>query len=91
MIAEVRCCCGRLVLFVAGIAVAMQGDKCRDSTIPEELLDPIPQHELETAMIGDKRASELPIHVVRFFRGDSWNEAMLEYVAKTINEARVAS
>jgi len=75
------------VLFVAGIAVAMQGDKCRHGGFPEELLDPIPQHELESSWIGDKRASELPIDLVRHFRGDCWNENMLEYVAKVINQA----
>lgn len=29
MIAEVRCCCGRECLFVAGFVLAMEGDVCR--------------------------------------------------------------
>lgn len=86
-LAEVRLSCGRLYLKVAGVIVAMQGDKCRDNELPEECYDPIPPHELERATIGDKKASELPIQLVRFFRGDCWNEAMLEYVAKKINDA----
>lgn len=86
-LAEVRLSCGRLYLSVAGIAVAMEGDKCRDGNMPEEVLPAIPEAELEHAMIGDQRAKDLPIDVVRFFRGDCWNEAMLEHAAKVINEA----
>jgi len=86
-IANVRLCCGRLVLFVAGIAVAMEGDKCRHSGFPEEVLPPIPQEELEHAYIGDKKASELPLNVVRFFRGDNWHGPSLEFTAAEINKA----
>lgn len=86
-LAEVRLSCGRCYLSVAGIAVAMEGDKCRDGNMPEEVLPPIPEHELEHAMIGDQRAKDLPIGVVRFFRGDCWDEKMLEHAAKVINEA----
>ena len=32
--AKVVCICGRLVLLVNGIAVAMQGDPCRDPDVP---------------------------------------------------------
>lgn len=85
-LADVRLCCGRHVLFVADIAVAMEGDKCRTSSIPEEHLPPIPAEELEHAMIGDKRAKDVPIGVVRFFRGDNWTPAMLEWVAAKINQ-----
>ncbi len=84
-IAEVRLSCGRSVLFVAGIALAREGDKCRTSKIPEHVLPPIPPEELANASIGGKPASELPIDVVRFFRGDNWTDAMLEWVAGEIN------
>lgn len=86
-LAEARVCCGRHCLFVAGIAVAMEGDKCRDGTIPEDVLPPIPREELEQATIGDKRAIDLPIDVVRFFRGDNWTPRMLQWVADRINAA----
>ncbi len=86
-LAEVRLSCGRQYLAVAGIAVAMEGDKCRDSSMPEEIMPQIPPEELERATIGGKRARDMPIEVVRFFRGDNWSPAMLEYVAEKINEA----
>ena len=86
-IARVACVCGRSVLYVAGFAVAMEGDKCRDSNIPYELTDPIPEEELATATIGGQPAKNLPIDVVRIFRGERWTPAMLEYVANKINEA----
>lgn len=89
-LAEVNTFAGRYYLSVAGVVVAMQGDPCRDGELPEEVLDPIPQEELERATIGDKHASELPIKVVRFFRGDRWTLKMLEYVAGTINESQPA-
>ena len=85
MLAEVKLSCGRLYLSVAGICVAMEGDKCR-AMLPEDACEPIPQDELDAAMIGDKRCSELPIDVVRFFRGDNWSGKSLEYVAAKINE-----
>ena len=83
-IAEVRASCGRYYLCVAGIAVAMQGDQCR-AELPESCFDPIPERELAQASIGSKPASELPIRVVRFFRGDQWTEKMLRYAADQIN------
>jgi hypothetical protein len=86
-LAEVLLSCGRQYLSVAGFAVAMEGDKCRDSHMPESVLPPIPPEELEHARIGDKMAKDLPIDLVRFFRGDNWTPAMLEYVADKINEA----
>ena len=85
MVAEVVCCMGRLHLRVAGFYLATEGDKCRDGNLPEEVLPPIPAEELEHATIGDKRAKDLPIGVVRFFRGDLWTGEMLEYVAEKIN------
>jgi hypothetical protein len=91
MIADVSLCCGRCVLFVAGFAVAMEGDKCRTSRIPEEYLPPIPKEELESVTIGGKPAGELPIGVVRFFRGDNWTTKMLEYVAEKINNYKPES
>ncbi len=86
-LAEVRCTCGRNVLFIAGFAVAMEGDRCRDGNLPESVLPEIPREELERAMIGDKRASDVPVELVRFYRGDNWTGAMLEYVADKINAA----
>lgn len=85
-LAEVRFSCGRHYLSVAGFAVAMEGDRCRDRKIPEEYWEPIPPEELAHASIGGKPASEIPIEVVRFFRGDNWNERMLRYVAERIND-----
>lgn len=84
-IAECYCCCGRECLFVCGIAVAIEGDRCRDGNFPEDVLDPIPREELESAMIGDKRAIDLPIGVVRFFRGDNWTPKMMKWAADKIN------
>jgi hypothetical protein len=83
-LAEVRFSTGRCFLSVAGIIVAMEGDKCRD-IFPEEACEPIPQEELERACIGDKRASEVPLHVVRFFRGDNWCQKSLKWAAERIN------
>lgn len=83
-LAEVRFTCGRYYLSIAGIAMAMEGDPCR-AMLPESVCDPIPAQELDTATIGDKRAKDLPIDVVRFFRGDNWTQTMMEYVAEVIN------
>lgn len=85
-LAEVRLSCGRLYLSVAGIAVAMEGDKCRYSNMPEEVFDPIPEHEMATATIGGKPCKDMPVEVIRFFRGDVWNERMLKWVADRINK-----
>jgi len=86
MIAEVLFSCGRHYLSVAGIAVAMEGDKCRDGNFPEDVYDPIPEEELRTATIGGKPVKDMPMKVVRFFRGDRWNVPMLNYAADKINE-----
>ncbi len=87
VIAAVKLSCGRTYLEVAGIAIAMQGDTCR-ATLPEECLDQIPESELQRASIGDESAKDLPVEVVRFFRGDRWTIQMLEYVANKINKCR---
>lgn len=84
-LAEVIYSMGRCHLQVAGIVIATQGDKCRDGSLPESVLPPIPEAELETATIGDKRAKDLPIELVRFFRGDNWTPQMIQYVADQIN------
>lgn len=84
-LAEVKFSCGHHYLSVAGVVVAMEGDRCRDGGLPESVYDPIPPEELEHATIGDKRAKDIPIEVVRFFRGDNWTPKMLEYVADKIN------
>ena len=86
MIAEVIYSMGRCHLKVAGFVLATEGDKCRDGSLPEEVLPPIPGEELATATIGGKRAIDMPIGVVRFFRGDCWNQNMIKYVADKINE-----
>jgi hypothetical protein len=86
-LAEVRLSCGRQHLFVAGIVLATEGDRCRDGSLPEEVLPPIPPEELGHATIGDKPARDLPVEVVRWFRGDCWTPQMLEYVASKINRA----
>jgi hypothetical protein len=84
-VAEVRFSCGRHYLSVCGFAVAMEGDRCREGKLPEDVMPPIPEEELAQATIGGKPASEMPTHLVRFFRGDNWTQAMLEYVAAQIN------
>lgn len=84
-IASVRFSTGRHYLNVAGISVAVEGDKCRDM-LPEEVSEPIPQEELERATIGDKRATDLPLHIVRFFRGECWRKESLEWAADRINK-----
>lgn len=86
MLAEVKFSCGRHYLSVAGIAVALEGDRCRGK-LPEEVLPPIPPEELEHATIGGKPAKDMPVDLVRFFRGDNWTEKMLRYTADRINEA----
>lgn len=88
--ATVRFYCGRFNLNVAGFTLAMEGDKCRDGDLPEEVLPPIPEEELAVATIGGKPAKDLPISLVRWFRGDCWTEKMLEHVAREINK-RVAA
>jgi hypothetical protein len=84
-LAEVRFTCGRCYLSVAGIVVAMEGDQCRDGDMPNEVYDAIPDRELETASIGGEPIKDMPIEVVRFFRGSNWTEKMLEYAASKIN------
>lgn len=86
MIAEVNFSCGKSHLDVAGITVAMQGDACRDSSLPESVLPKIPEKEMASAFIWGKPAKDLPIKVVRFYRGDCWTTEMLEYVANKINQ-----
>ena len=54
------------------------------------MLPPIPEEELAVVTIGDKPAKDLPISIVRWFRGDCWTKTMLEYVANEINK-RVAA
>lgn len=87
MIAKVFLSMGRWHLKVAGFVLATEGDKCRDANLPEEVFDPIPEEELARASIGGKPAKELPIEMVRWFRGDNWNEKMMRYVADKINES----
>lgn len=85
-LANVRLSCGRIYLEVAGIVVAVQGDKCRSSSeFPEEILPQIPDEELKNATIGGKSAKDVPLDVIRFFRGECWTEKMLEYAADRIN------
>jgi hypothetical protein len=84
-VAEVRLSCGRWYLSVCGIVLAMEGDPCREGSLPEEVYPPISPEELENASIGDKPAAELPMEIVRFFRGERWTKEMLSWVAGEIN------
>lgn len=86
-LAETRVCCWRHFLFVAGVAVAMEGDPCRDGDLPEEVLLPIPADEMERATIDGKPIKDMPTDVVRVCRGDNWTPKMLDYVAAKINAA----
>jgi hypothetical protein len=86
-LAEVFLSMGRHHLRVAGFVLGTEGDKCRDGSIPEEVLPPIPPEELEHATIGGKPAKDMPVDVVRFFRGNLWTPEMLRYVAERINAA----
>jgi hypothetical protein len=63
----------------------MKGDPCREDSLPDTVLPPIPADELARATIGGTPASELPLDVVRIFRGDNWTSEMLHYVADEIN------
>lgn len=85
-LAQVLSSCGRYYLSVAGIVVAMQGDRCREGDMPDEVYDPIPEEELASATIGGKPVRDMEPKVVRFFRGDNWNLLMLRYAADRINE-----
>lgn len=84
-LAEARCCCGRITLFVAGIALAMEGDNCREGGLPDHLYNEIPDHEMATATIGGEPIRDMLTQLVRFFRGDVWNGEMLRFVADKIN------
>lgn len=86
-LAHVGFSCGRCYLQVGGIIVAMEGDKCRDGDLPEEILPEIPEAELERATIGGEPAKDIDRDIVRFFRGDVWNQKMLRYAAEKINQA----
>jgi hypothetical protein len=82
--AEVGFSTGRYFLSVAGVIVAAEGDKCRD-ILPESVCEPIPEDELDRAWIGGERAKDVPLHIVRFFRGDSWRKKSLQWAADRIN------
>lgn len=85
-LAEVGFSCGRSYLSVAGIAVAMEGDKCRDGDMPEEVYEEIPEFEMAHGTIGGKPVKGMEPALIRFFRGSCWTRKMLEYAAKVINE-----
>ena len=89
-VAQVGFSCGRHYLEVGGVVVAMEGDACRQM-LPSEVATEIPQEELEGACIGERRAIDLPIDVVRFFRGDQWAEKSLRWAADTINSAALSA
>lgn len=86
MLAEVLFSCGRHYLNVAGIAVAVEGDRCRDGDMPDDVYDPIPPEELERGTIGGQPIKGMDVKMVRFFRGDNWTKKMLEYAARRIND-----
>ena len=85
-IANVYYSCGRAYLDVAGVAVAMEGDKCRQ-LLPDEVAQPIPQIEMEHATIGGTPIKDMPLDIVRVFRGESWRKKSLEWAAIKINAA----
>lgn len=85
-LAEVILACGRTCLKVAGIVLAVEGDPCRSTSIPEPVLPPIPREELENATIGGQPIKGMSRQLIGFFRGDNWTPAMLEWVAARINE-----
>jgi hypothetical protein len=86
MFAEVVLSMGRYHLRVGGFYLATEGDKCRNGNLPEEVLPPIPPEELEKARVGGKPVNDMPINIVRWFRGDNWDERMMRYVAEQINK-----
>jgi hypothetical protein len=67
----------------------MEGDRCRDGDLPEWVMPAIPSEELANATIGGKPALEIPLDIVRFFRGENWTKEMLSYVADEINRFAV--
>ena len=86
-IAEARFGCGRSYLSVADVVLAMEGDKCRDGDMPNEVYDPIPAHEYETATIGGESINGMDECLIRVFRGSTWTPKMLKFVADKINAA----
>ena len=87
-IAEVYLSCGRYHLSIVGIPIVMEGDRCRAS-LPEECLKPISDEELKYASIEGESIKDMPIEIIRFFRGDNWTEKMLRYVADKINKTTI--
>jgi hypothetical protein len=87
-LAQVKFSCGRSYLSVAGIALAMEGDKCRDGDLPPEIYEPIPEHEMEHGTIGGEPVKGMDPALIRFFRGSCWTEGMLKYAADKINAIR---
>lgn len=83
--AKVILSCGRYVLMVGEFALAMQGDLCRTGNIPESVLPPIPEDELQTASIGGKPIRDMPVEQVRMFRPEYWTKEMLQYVCNALN------
>jgi hypothetical protein len=86
-IAEVGFSCGRHYLSVAAIILAMEGDKCRDGNLPEDVYEPISTEELAAASIGGRPVRDMEPRVVRFFRGEYWTPKMLRWAAERINQA----
>lgn len=84
-IARVGVSCGLHYLSVAGVVVAMEGDKCRDGDLPDHIYPPIPECEMENGSIGGKPIKNLDLKLIRFFRGDNWTHKMLTYAADRIN------
>lgn len=85
MLARVGLACGRQYLEIAGIVVAMEGDKCRHD-LPDEIAEPIPISILERSVIGGKSCIELPLSLVRSIRGENWRPESLEWAAEKINK-----
>jgi hypothetical protein len=79
MLAEVVFSCGRAFLMVAGIAVAMELDVCRDGDFPDECFVRDPDIE---RILGPIEGPQ---------RRNVWNRKMLDYAAAKINGAATAA
>jgi hypothetical protein len=73
------------VLRVCGLSLTSTSSPCRDSSVPEEYREKIPEEELSVAVVGGSPAKDLPRDVVRFFRPENWTESGLLWATLTMN------
>lgn len=85
-LAFVGLACGRQYLKVGGVIVAMEGDVCRDATIPAECcerrVDTIALDSLTNGRVMDEERFE---SIKRMCTRDVWNAKSMEWTAKQIN------